>query len=124
MGFRKLLIVVLLVFNTLHCSATVLSPSAAMQTTQSVSQKSNENTFRTINLYYSAYKSFSGFLIVSDMVNYIHYDHNSYSRKLSLFGSSDITLFQKSTTYFKGLEKYDCERLKKPSYTFFCKLQL
>ncbi len=64
--------------------------------------------FRTINLYYTSSKLFSGFLLLSDIVNSFNFDHNSYSRKISLSCSSDITLFKKSTTYFKGLEKCDC----------------
>jgi hypothetical protein len=124
MGLRKLLIFVILVFATLHCSATVLSPSRALQTTQSSFQKHDGHNFRTINLYFTACKSFSYFVLLSDVVNYFHFDHNTYSRKISLFGSSDITLLLKSTTYFKGLEKYECRANTKPSYSFFCKLQL
>jgi hypothetical protein len=124
MGLRKLLIFVFLVFATLLCSATVLPPSRALQTTPSSFQKHDGHNFRTINLYFTACKSFSGFILLSDVVNYFHFDHNTYSRKISLFGSSDITLLLKSPTYFKGLEKYKGGANTKPSYSFFCKLQL
>jgi hypothetical protein len=124
MGLLKLLIFVFLVVTMLHSSATDLSPSQELQTIPSSVQKQDVIDFTTTNLYFTAYKSFSGFLLLSDMVNYFHLYDNSYSRKLSLFGSSDITLFLKSTSYFKGLEKYDCVPRTRYSYAFFCKLQL
>lgn len=124
MGLHKLLIFVFLVVVTMHCTAAVMSPSPALQKNASSLQKNDRSEFRTINLFYTEHKSFSGFLLLSDIVNYFHYDHNSYSRKISLFGSSDISLFLKSSNYFKGLENYDCVPRTNYSYTFFCKLQL
>jgi hypothetical protein len=124
MGLRKLVILVFLVIATMHSSATVFSPTGAWQTTLSAKQINDVSEFRSINLYYTTCKSFSGFLLLSDLVNYVHFDHNSYSRKISLFGSSDISVFLKSTSYFKGPEKYDYVPLTSYSYSFFCKLQL
>jgi len=124
MGLHRLLIFVFLIVATLNCSATVLPPSGKLPNTPSSLQKQDGSDFRTINLYYTSSKLFSGFLLLSDIVNYFNFDHNSYSRKISLFCSSDITLFKKSTTYFKGLEKYDCVPCTETSYKFFCKLQL
>ena len=124
MGLHKLLIFFVFMVATLHCSATVSSPSYTLHTSASSVQKQGGLDFRTINLFYSTSKSFSGCMLLSDSANYFHFDHNSYSRKISLFCSSDITLFRKSTKYFKGLEKYDCVPCTESSYTFFCKLQL
>jgi hypothetical protein len=124
MGVYKLLMIIVLMVAGLNCSATVLSATAESKTTSSSVQKQDTPEFRTINLFYSACKSFSGFILLSDVVNYFHYDHNSYSRKISLFASTDISVFSRSSRYRNGLEQYDYMPRCMPSYSFFCKLQL